>query len=585
MVSRHSTRASILALVVFQMACQEPTARQIAPGVFHQSIEITVVNMIPYTQSDEVNQDSEPNLAVNPNNPLHMVGTAFTPDPMEDRGVLLAARTATIAVDDDGIPPSDPNEKVDAPVYVSTDGGDHWRLECIVPEANSISGTRDITVEFGPGTNDLYAGMLRGNVTFDAICSRDPEDIFAKEICNLIVGPTMDIRRTVDFESGELMELLHSRKFADQPYLDVESVGLPGASEDRVFAGYNDVNFAVLPPLVTCTSCDVPDGGPQDVSGRTASVTRAPGAPTSHSFSSVVVEPEVTAGQNGPAVRTAASRDGTVYAVFYHWTTRNEETGRITTDVVVVRDDDFAAGEAPFRDLVDPVRGNIGSRVVVIRQLLWADFSQPDFGQERFVSSDLSIAADPRNSATVYVAWADVPLGAPATDYTLHVRRSGDSGSTWSSQDLLTVVSAKNPALAVSSTGTVGFLYQEVARAGSSQRWVTHFRRSANGTTWDDLVLADVPADEPRVGLFLPYIGDYVHLTAVDDDFYGVFSANNTPDLAHFPQGIRYQRRADFENRVLLSSDLNDPEPVAISIDPFFFKVVLSNPFDGVFTE
>jgi len=43
---------------------------------------VTVVNMIPKSLSGETQQDSEPNIAVNPENPLQIVGTAFTPDPL-----------------------------------------------------------------------------------------------------------------------------------------------------------------------------------------------------------------------------------------------------------------------------------------------------------------------------------------------------------------------------------------------------------------------------------------------------------------------------------------------------------------------
>ena len=67
----------------------------------------------------------------------------------------------------------------------------------------------------------------------------------------------------------------------------------------------------------------------------------------------------------------------------------------------------------------------------------------------------------------------------------------------------------------------------------------------------------------------VPYIGDYIRLLAVGNDFYGVFSGNNTPDLANFPNGVNYQRFADFANRLLLNTD--GKTPVATSIDPFFF--------------
>src|SRR5439155_25533978 len=82
-------------------------------------------------------------------------------------------------------------------------------------------------------------------------------------------------------------------------------------------------------------------------------------------------------------------------------------------------------------------------------------------------------------------------------------------------------------------------------------------------------ILASVPADTP-VAQFLPYLGDYDYLLAVGNEFRGVFSANNTPDKANFPQGVTYQRAADFNTRTLTDGSGN---PVAVSIDPFYFSV------------
>jgi len=42
---------------------------------------------------------------------------------------------------------------------------------------------------------------------------------------------------------------------------------------------------------------------------------------------------------------------------------------------------------------------------------------------------------------------------------------------------------------------------------------------------------------------------------AVGKDFYGIFSAGNTPNQANFPNGIKYQRNADFNAHVLLALD------------------------------
>lgn len=85
---------------------------------------------------------------------------------------------------------------------------------------------------------------------------------------------------------------------------------------------------------------------------------------------------------------------------------------------------------------------------------------------------------------------------------------------------------------------------------------------------WDDLILANVPATTP-VKTFDPYIGDYDHMVAVGQSFFGIFSANNTPDKANFPNGVKYLRNANFTTRRLLN--VNGTSPVAPSIDPFFF--------------
>jgi len=99
---------------------------------------------------------------------------------------------------------------------------------------------------------------------------------------------------------------------------------------------------------------------------------------------------------------------------------------------------------------------------------------------------------------------------------------------------------------------------------------VTHLQRSPNGIVWTDLVLATVPATTP-VKTFDPYIGDYDHLVAMGSKFFGIFSANNTPNMANFPNGVTYQRNANFTTHTLLN--VNNSSPVAASIDPFFFKV------------
>jgi hypothetical protein len=151
--------------------------------------------------------------------------------------------------------------------------------------------------------------------------------------------------------------------------------------------------------------------------------------------------------------------------------------------------------------------------------------------------------------------------------YTVHVRRSINRGVNWSASDLLTVTNATNVALAIGASGTVGALYQQVTGSGASQRWVTSLVQTKNAfMTRQYSVLATTPVTPPT---FQPYLGDYTHVVAVGSEFRGVFSANNTPNLANFPIGVIYQRQADFTAQTLK----NGSTTVLTSIDPFFFRV------------
>jgi hypothetical protein len=81
-------------------------------------------------------------------------------------------------------------------------------------------------------------------------------------------------------------------------------------------------------------------------------------------------------------------------------------------------------------------------------------------------------------------------------------------------------------------------------------------------------VLCSYPSLKP-VKTFDPYLGDYAYLTSLEQDYYGIFSASNEPDLSHFPNGVVYQRNHDFNAKKLTNLA---GAPVPVSIDPFFFK-------------
>jgi hypothetical protein len=459
--------------------------------------QIVVVNMIPRSLSGEIDQDSEPTIAVNPANPQQIAASAFT---------------------------ADPGGGSFAPIFTSVDGGTTWMLKSIVPSraSDGTAITGDITVSFATKSNRLYAGIIR--------------------LPTVARHPRLNILRTNDFQSGAPMKVLVDRTGSgiDQPYVQATTISTgSGAGKDRLYVGDNDFNATPASATIE-QSLDA---------GKTTA-----------SFTSVRIESRTTAGQDGPPIRPAIHPDGTVYAVFHSWRTF-ANSGEGTADVVVVRDDAGGSGAKKFQALVDAGDGKPGIRVVQNVKFNFEGF----LGLQR-TGGDVSIAVDPTNSSIVYIAYND-DVGP---DYMLHVLRSADRGATWSG-DIKTVRNALNPALAVNAAGKIGLLYQQLTGSGTSQRWVTQFESSANGgAAWTAVTLATTPANKPDKQ-FDPYLGDYDHVMSVGNDFFGVFCANNTPDKANFPQGVTYQRNANFTTHTLL--DVDNATSVDPSIDPFFFKV------------
>lgn len=478
--SKHSASKKASAGPAAPLAAQAQTGVPLAAGLL-------LVNMIPKSRSVESEQDSEPFLAVNPGNTRQIVGSAFTPDP---------------------------NGGPNAPVFISTDGGNTWSLKSIVP-SNATTG--DITISYSGTASKLYSGILKRPGHF-----------------------LLNILKTNDPTTPALMTTLSSRTDIDQPYVQAVTIG----AKERVYVGDNDFDAA---------------------DGQTATVDLSLNAGVAApAFTSARIEKRGTgsAGQNGPQIRPTVHPNGTVYAAFYGWRAFSA-TNQVTADVVVVRDDTGGGGANPFTALIDPGDGIAGMRVAKGVKFVWDDL----LGNQR-LGGDIAIVVSPKDSRIVYIAWADIQ---PTTGYTLHVRRSTDSGATWSANDLRTVARATNPGLAVNRDGKVAFLYQKVIGSGAGERWVTQIDRAADGVNFtSSLILADVPSNDPPVD-FQPYIGDYLHLLAVGKDFYGIFSTSNIPDPTHFPSGVRYQRNANFATHKLFAN--NGTSIVQSSIDPFFFKL------------
>ncbi len=439
------------------------------------AIRVKVVNMIPQSQSNETNDDSETNIAVNPADPRIIGGTAFT-------------------------------NKIPNVIFLSNDRGETWAEAGIVPAA-----AFDYNAKFS--RHALYCGDIVGLAG---------------------AGGPLAVFRTTDPFSALPMVQIDTKPVIDQPWMAVETVSRgPDTGKDRVYAAYTNWNL-----VTSVATIDVSQDG-------------AAAVPV---FNSVTLQNRAVT-RNAPSVRPAIHAGGTVYTAYFDWRAPlvPPTWGSTIADVVVARDDNWGSGG--FQDLIDPLDAHFGVRVATGFN---ANFNGT-LGTDRF-GSDLALAVDPRprHSRRVWLAWCDMQ----GTSYTLHVRRSTDHGRTWSA-DLLTVPNAKNPALAVNIDGRAGVFYQQLTGPGGAQRWGHHVQFTRNGVDWHDVPLANAAATN--------WTGDYNGMLAHGRHFYGTFATDNTPDLANFPHGVRYQRNANFATKQLLN--LAGIAVIPPSIDPFFFEI------------
>jgi len=406
--------------------------------------------------------------------------------------------------------PSPSASPTNSPVFYSNDGGLTWALKDL------IAGTPvlDQTMRFATTSGFLYGGVLWGSSVYALM--------------------NFDILRTNDFSGATTMTVLANRTNDDQPFIEAATVPSgPGAGQDRIFVGSNNHAPGNIPSIIDLS-----------LNAGVAAVT-----------TSTITLENRSASRDWPQTRTAIHPNGTIYAVYYSdispaW------------DVVVARDDNWGNSASPFQALID-TDGKPGIRLSTTVNLP----SLPSglyIGQER-VNGDLAIAVDPNNSAIVYVCWGDFQGGT----YTLYVVKSTNSGANWSAP-IRTIDNATNPALAVNSKSRLGFLYQLVTGPSSNQKWQTTLELTTDDfASITSYILANTPAGSPGKA-FDPYLGDYLSMSAVDQSFYGIFTANNTPDVDNFPSGVTYQRNANFTTKTLLDLSNN---PVSTSIDPFVFKV------------
>lgn len=494
--------APVLALLVLAAFAPLPAVAQ----------QVTVVDMIPDVANGEFNNDSEPNLAIDPATPAHMAASAFT---------------------------FDLTKSGKAPIFRSTDGGLSWNLKPILPASTAgsslcASGFCDITLRFAGTSGQLYVSSLTADNTSKITYQVNR---FSNVFSNPPSAPVLLEKRSGTTDDPP-----------DQPYIQATTtLGGEGTSQDRVFVGLNDARASVQPQTATV-----------DVFAN-AAASPPPGV------ASQVIEdsmPPANPGRDGSAVRTAHHASGVVYAAFY------SPTSASNANIVVVRDNQWGKmSPEPFSAFgTSPNRGVIVASVPYV-----SDGSAKLLGQ-RVGKSQISIAVDPNEVKSVWLVWGD----ADQSSDTLHLRHSMDGGTSWGMSDLRTIPGATNPALAVNSTGQVGFLYQQ---AGGIGDWFTQVEISSDG-------FASVPTPillsvAPKIQGDNNHIGDYDHMMAVGKDFFGVFSAENSPDPSNFPDVDTLIIQRQHSGNDLKSGNIFVPK----SVDPFFFHIAMVTPDNDFFVR
>jgi len=296
---------------------------------------------------------------------------------------------------------------------------------------------------------------------------------------------------------------------------------------------------------------------------------------------------------DSPATREAVN-GGTVYAVFERWNSvvENDADGlRFNSQVIVERDD--VSGANGFIALGP---GGNGAQVAA-PTAVFANTDQGTrltLGHER-TGGDLAIAVDPNNAQHVVVAFADAPGPNGAGILTLHLAESflaGAAGS-WLDKFVTPETRSNQPAVSISSTGAIGLLYDSFNPATNqlSQHIVTttnDFVTSTNQT-----LATETNATPLSEGS--PYLGDFFDLTSVGNTFYGIFSASNF-DNGNSNTGVQFSSTNTLGESVTFGRnftgnsgtssfqlrDLNG-NPVASSIDPYFFTYQLGDSFGKIF--
>ena len=256
-----------------------------------------------------------------------------------------------------------------------------------------------------------------------------------------------------------------------------------------------------------------------DTTNMTASVNVSMDGGALYPLVLTIEQVAATAGQDDPAIRLGVNGN-TVYAIFDRWNTTVESDPfgqRYESQFMVVKS---VLGGADLFSALDGLGGvEAAAHLGAISEDV---YNTPlTFGLERIAGGDIAIAVDPNNANHVVLAYTNAPGFDGAGVVQLVVTESTDGGNTWTEKYATPyTVRSGQPALAILTDGTIGFLYNDYDPITNtlSQQLVTTNNDFASVNTF---VLATETNNSYLTFRFNPYLGDFFDLTSLGDTFYG----------------------------------------------------------------
>jgi hypothetical protein len=475
---------------------------------------LTVVDIIPAgVNSFETGQNAEPDIAVNPMNPMQMVASAF--------GFLV-------------------NGDLGAPYFASTNGGTTWS------EFGTLTHG-DTTVAWSQDGSKVLA------TTLVSVGSTNPDvgdtiNTYSATLANGMFGP-MAINTLVGANRG-----------LDQPWIET-------GPANKVYEAYN--NLAPATPGQNASIQISSDGG--NTFGPPITLDRV-GAPVQDD--PAVRETVSTDGNTVYAVfdrwtknTTPGDPNGSVYTSQLV-VERSDNAGADGFTAlgpggngvqVATPDIPFAPNQPPPN--APPALQNTSLTIGNNR-----------IGAGAAIAVDPMNA---KHVVVAYDAVTGALPGALGNKVQVMVHESTDGGMTWTQPfSSSATMRSGDTQLAILNNGTIGVLYNSYDP--STNMLSVHLVTTSNDfMTNTDTILATQINNMP-VSTSQPYLGDYMQLLAVGNTFEGIFSASNADNgisatIApnNNPASVIFQRSSIGTPG---TANFQISDATQNSIDPFFFK-------------